>query len=315
MADPQHDVLRLVDAHHHLWDLGVGSYPWLQRPPDETETGSADVGLRRNYLVADFLEDAAGLPLLGSVHVEAAADPRDPLAETRWLQETADVDGFPTAIVAHAFLERDDVSEQLAAHATAPALRGIRQMLDLDPWTGESTETALLTDPAWLEGLRRLGPLGLVFDLQVLPSQLGLAADVAERTGEVTFVLNHGGYHVPGSEDAERLWQRGIAAIARCPNVVVKASGYDTVDPSWPQDGVDRFLGTLIDAFGPDRVMFASNFPVDGRSITYSRLVEMDRQALRHLDADDRDRFFYRNAVRTYQPIVGKGVDHEESNV
>ena len=240
------------------------------------------------------------MPLVGSVHVEAAADPADAVAETRWLQEQAAADGYPQAIVAHVALERDDVAEELDAQAQAPNLRGVRQMLDRDLRTGKSQETQLMTDPAWRRGLGQLAVRGLVFDLQVLPSQLDVAAKLADDFGDVTFALNHGGYHVPGSAAVEALWRKGIERIGRCPNVVVKASGYDTVDPSWPQPGVDDYVRTLLSHFGPERVLFGSNFPIDGLTISWPELVRADLHAIRGLDDAERDAFFFGNAARVY---------------
>ena len=300
----QLDIPRLIDAHHHLWSLSTGRYPWLQGPPEDPADPSGVGMLQRDYLISNLREDTSGLPLTASVHVEAAYDPADPVSETRWLQKVADESGFPQAIVANAFLERPDIEAQLSQHAAAPNLRGIRQMLDRNPWTGTSEETSLFSDPSWHRGLALLAERHLVFDLQVLPSQLRQAAHTAEQHADVIFALNHGGYHVPYSEEAERDWLRGIAEMAKCPNVVVKASGYETVDPSWRQDGVDRYVETLLTAFGPDRVLFASNFPVDRRTISYRRLIEMNRTATRHLGDEDRDRFFYANAQRVYNPVI-----------
>ena len=300
----QLDIPRLIDAHHHLWNLSTGRYPWLQGPPEDPTDPSGVGMLQHDYLVSDLEEDTSGLPLSASVHIEAAYDPADPVSETRWLQQVADESGFPHAIVANAFLERSDIEEQLRQHAEAPNLRGIRQMLDRNPWTGVSEETSLFSNASWHRGLGLLAERHLVFDLQVLPSQLTQAARAAEEHSDLVFALNHGGFHVPYSEEAARHWRHGIAEIAQCPNVVVKASGYETVDPSWRQDGLDRYVETLLAAFGSDRVLFASNFPVDRRTINYQRLVDMNRTATRHLDDEERDRFFYANAKRVYNPAT-----------
>jgi predicted TIM-barrel fold metal-dependent hydrolase len=294
-------VRRVVDAHHHLWDFSAVRYPWLQGPKEDP-TDPQGVGmLQRDYTVPDLLSDARGVPLVASVHVEAAADRADALRETAWLQSVADRHGFPHAIVPSVVLEADDVADVLAGHLQQPNVRGVRQMLDRDPATGAPAETTLMQNPAWLRGLARLAPLQLSFDLQVLPSQLPVAARVAADHGELTFVLNHGGYHVPASPEARAHWRAGVRLLGELPNVVVKASGYDTVDPNWPQDGVDDFLAVLLDAFGVDRVLFGSNFPVDGRTIAYPRLVETTARALHALDDDERDRVFCSNAIRTYR--------------
>jgi predicted TIM-barrel fold metal-dependent hydrolase len=297
---PAPPVTRLVDAHHHLWDLAINRYPWLQGPP--APGGASGVGkLQRNYVVADFLADAAGLPLAASVHVEAAFDPGDPVRETRWLQDVADRDGFPDAIVAAARLEQPGVRRVLSAHCESPNVRGIRQMLDRDLHTGMTAETPLLDDASWRAGLQLLGEMGLSFDLQILPSQLEASAGLADDFAGTVFLLNHGGYHVPRSALAERDWRRGIKALADCPNVAVKVSGYDAVDPTWAPSGNEDFVLSLVEAFGTDRSMFASNFPVDGRTITYVDLVALTSWALRDHAADDRDRFFFANAERYYR--------------
>jgi predicted TIM-barrel fold metal-dependent hydrolase len=294
-------LARLADSHHHLWDLQENRYPWLQGDPADPSDPLGVGMLQRNYLAADLLSDAAGLPLLASVHVEAAHDRTDTVRETRWLQGSSDAFGFPTAIVAAAVLEAPDASDVLAAHLEHASVRGIRQMLDRDPITGASEETDLMTDEGWRGGLALLAPLGLSFDIQVLPSQLGVAARLAADFDETVFVLNHGGYHVRASVEQEQLWRAGIKLLAQQPNVVVKVSGYDEVDPTWSDGGYVDYVRTLLDAFGIDRVLFGSNFPVDARTTTYPVLVDATRRAVPDLTSDEEDRFFYRNTVRVYR--------------
>jgi predicted TIM-barrel fold metal-dependent hydrolase len=97
-----------------------------------------------------------------------------------------------------------------------------------------------------------------------------------------------------------------VRLLARQPNVVVKLSGYDEVDPGWSVDGYADYARTLLDAFGVDRVLFGSNFPVDRRTITYPALVATTAAVTAGLTADERDRLFYRNTVRTYRIAGGE---------
>ena len=298
---------RIADSHHHLWDLGQNRYPWLQGEPEDPGDPSGVGMLQRNYLIEDLLADAGSLPLVASVHVEAAHDPAEPARETAWLQSLTDKTGFPTAIVAAAILEAPDVSGVLAAHREYPAVRGIRQMLDRNPATGASEQTVLMDDAAWRRGLRLLAPAGLSFDLQVLPAQLGVAARLAADFGDTVFVLNHGGYHVPAAPEQCELWRTGVAQLARQPNVVVKVSGYDAVDPSWARPGYADYVLTLIDTFGVDRVLFGSNFPVDRRTISYRDLVDATLSVTQQLTANERDLLFCRNTARVYRIDLGTG--------
>ena len=115
-----------VDAHHHFWDLRANSYPWLQ---GETVPGfryGDYSALQRDYLVDDFLRDTGADAPVASVHIEAEWDRADPVAETRWLSALAQERGRPTAIVAHAALDREDVAEVLAGQASFALVRGIR---------------------------------------------------------------------------------------------------------------------------------------------------------------------------------------------
>ncbi|MFZ0217516.1 MAG: amidohydrolase family protein [Candidatus Dormiibacterota bacterium] len=286
-------AVRLVDAHHHLWDLDRNRYPWLNGP--DAEPGAP------SYRVEDYLADLGDAPVLRSVHVEAAFEPADPVGETRWLQEVAERHGFPHAIVAHAALERPDAGEVLAEHVRSPNVRGIREMLDRDLATQVSRRTKLLQDPRWLAGLRRLPPLGLSFDLQVLPSQLEEAAAVARAVPDLLFLLNHGGYHVRASPEEEAQWRRGIRALAAQDNVVVKASGYDAVDPTWPPDGFDSYVYELLEVFGVERALFGTNFPVEKRSTTFPALLAAYKRATAGLSPSERDAFYYGNAMRCYR--------------
>lgn len=292
---------RFADAHHHLWDLAQNHYPWLAGPPQDPADVTGIGRLQHNYLVADLRADTAGLPLVASVHVEAAHDPADPVRETSWLQSQSDAEGLPSAIVAAAVLEAPDVESILDRHLEYPAVRGIRQMLDRNPHTGASEETTLLDDPAWRRGLGLLAPRGLSFDLQILPSQLHAAARLAADFADLVFVLNHGGYHVPGASQSEQQWRDGITQLAKLPNVFVKASGYDAVDPHWGARGYRDYLSTLLDTFGIDRVLFASNFPVDRRTTSYRALIESTLAATSALTAAELDEFFFTNAVKVYR--------------
>ncbi|UNX54299.1 amidohydrolase family protein [Georgenia sp. TF02-10] len=293
---------RVVDAHHHLWNLETGRYPWLQGPRQDKEDTTGIGPFQHNYLPADLLADVGPVPLVSSVHVEAAWDADSATEETRWLAAVAHQHGFPQAIVAGIQLERPDAADLLEQHLAAAPVRGVRQMLDWDPRPGATVQPPrLMEDPAWLHGLSLLAPRGLSFDLQVLPQQLAQAADVAARFPETAFVLNHGGYHAQRDDETERAWRAGIARLALLPNVTVKSSGYDAVDPTWEPAAFRDYLRALVEEFGPSRVMFASNFPIDRRTIGYADLVAMCAWALDDLSEDELDAYFARNAARTYR--------------
>lgn len=296
----EHEQLRVIDAHHHLWDLSRPGYAWLQGEPQDASDPSTLGAVQRDYLIHDYTNDAASVVLEGSVHVEANYG-ANPVDETKWLGETALHSGLPSVIVAGARLQADDLEAVLSAHMQEPRVRGIRQMLN---WSAEEQVAELpdlMSNSRWRAGLAGLARHGLSFDLQVFPSQLAEAARLAADFPEVSFVLNHGGFLQRGDEIHWRDWESGIRLMAVQPNVAVKASSYVTVDPSFAGDGFKRFLSELLDVFGVDRVMFGSNFPLDRRSVSFESLIERHLRALRGITSAERDAFFAGTARRVYR--------------
>jgi predicted TIM-barrel fold metal-dependent hydrolase len=158
----------IVDAHQHFWDLSLGKHPWLRdEPPPPFRYGDTRP-LRHTYLPADYLADAADYRVVSSVYVETEWDPADPLGETRWVADLAARHGLPGAVVAQAWLDRDDVEDVLAAQAACPLVRGIRHKPVAAPSPGalEAGAPGSMGHPRWRAGFARLARYGLSFDLQ-----------------------------------------------------------------------------------------------------------------------------------------------------
>ena len=120
------DKLPIVDAHQHFWDLSRNYHPWLCDPEPIPFRYGDYSRLRRSYMPADYRRDSAGFDIVKTVYVEAEWDPKTPLAETRWVEAIAAEHGLPSAVVAQAWLDRDDAAEVLAGQAARPIVRGIR---------------------------------------------------------------------------------------------------------------------------------------------------------------------------------------------
>ena len=116
--------LPIIDAHHHLWDLETGNYPWLNGDKQVDFRYGDYSAIRRDYLYDDFRRDAANQNVVKSVHMEAEWNPADPVAESRWLTGYAQTHDLPSAIVAQAWLDREDVADILAAYAALDLVRG-----------------------------------------------------------------------------------------------------------------------------------------------------------------------------------------------
>jgi predicted TIM-barrel fold metal-dependent hydrolase len=295
----------MVDAHMHLWDLGRIRYPWLTPPLAVGITGDVSP-IARDYSLEDYLRDAAAddsaVRVTKVVHVEAGADPADSLAETRWLQGIADRRGFPQAIIAHAELEKPAAAALLAGHAAYRNVRGIRQILNWHPDPAKTyTPRDLLADEAWERGFALLGRHGFSFDLQIYPSQMPAAARLAARHPGTPLILNHTG--MPLDKDATGIaaWRGGMRALAAQPNVSVKVSGLAMLDWHWTRDSLRPFVLETLETFGAERVMLASNFPVDRLFGTFAGYTNAYLSFLTGASEDERSRLFARNAERIYK--------------
>jgi predicted TIM-barrel fold metal-dependent hydrolase len=294
----------VADSHHHLWDLGGPiRYPWLQEPGGAEGYAGDNSPIRRDYLVEDFLADCGPCGVVRSVHVEAAADPRDAVAETRWVQGIADRHGYPHGIVAFAALAGEDVRAVLEAHREHANVRGIRQLLnwDADPARRQTDRGDWMTDPAWRRGFALLGPLGLSFDLHIHPWQMAGAAALAGAFPDTALVVDHTG--LPADRDAEgrERWRGALRELARRPNVMIKISGLGMFDHRWTAASVRPFIDEAIDVFGPDRCMFGSNFPVDRLYSDYAALVSNFRAAIAGYSAGEQRLLLHDSAVRFYR--------------
>jgi predicted TIM-barrel fold metal-dependent hydrolase len=255
----------IVDPHMHLWDLERHYYAWLQDTPlPHNPAGDISGIAHRSYGLDDYLAETRGWNVVQTVHVECGLPPKDQLSETDWLQAIADRRGFPHGVVAGACLERADVEPLLEAHAARPNVRGVRQIVN---WHADPAKTYtsrdLLKDEAWRRGFGLLAKFGLSFDLQLYPTQMFDAVKLAARYPDTPIIVNHSGMPTDRDEAGLALWATGMDALADQPNVSVKISNLGGVDPGWSALSIESFVHRLLDFFGVERVMFASNFPVD----------------------------------------------------
>ena len=293
---------RFVDAHMHLWDLRHLRYPWLT-PPFSSDGVNGDVSsIAGDYLLDDYLQETRDWNVAGIVHVEAGADPDDALAETRWLEQSATGRGIGLAIVAFCALDDPAIEEKLAAQCEHPHVRGIRHIAN---WHDNArytyTPADMLQDAGWRHGLTWLRKYGLSFDLQIYPGQMADAARLAAENPDVRIILDHGGMPVDRDASGLEAWSRGIRLLAAQPNVSVKLSGFGIVDHDWTEASIRPFVLGLIDAFGVDRCMFASDIPTDRLYASLDRILSAYMALSRDLSEDERDKLFAANAARLYR--------------
>jgi predicted TIM-barrel fold metal-dependent hydrolase len=289
-----------VDAHHHLWDLGRGRYGWLQEPFRDRGWGDWEP-LRRDYLAADYAEDAAGLDLVGSVHIQVSHDLDWAFEETRWVSEIAGSGGLPSAIVAYADLGADDAVDQLYRQSRYERVRGIRQVLNWHPRPELSRATVdHLRDPRWREGFALLPDYDLAFDAQVYPHQHTALAGLCAEHPQVTVLLDHCGLP-PGPGEPRQAWAEGLRELASLPNVWAKVSGFGMTPSTVDAGYVAEIVQEVVTAFGPSRVLLGSNFPVDGLRRTYRDTWAMLQAAIAGWSPSERRSMLVENAQAVYR--------------
>lgn len=293
----------VIDAHHHLWSLAEDRYPWLRAGVLVPHRYGDYSAIKHDYGPEDLLRDAADQHLVATVTMEAEWDSSDPVGETRYLSRIAAATGVPGAMAAHARLDADDVEDVLAAQAAHPSVRSIRHKPG-GPARLEQVGSGrtLMRDPRWRAGYARLADHGLHFELQTPWWNLHEAADLAAEHPDTLVVLNHAGVLLDHRPETISGWRSAVTGLADLPNVVVKASGLCTEDDGWDPVVNREVVRTLVDAFGADRVMFGSNFPVDGMFTTYAGMLDGLRRILAHLSADAQRAVFHDTADRVYRP-------------
>jgi predicted TIM-barrel fold metal-dependent hydrolase len=297
------DAQSMIDPHHHLWDLGRNTYPWLQ---DRTLAPRLEGDIRpiaKDYLLEDYASDAGTQNVVKSVHVECGWDPADPVGETAWLQRIADKHGYPHGIVARATLDAPDVEPVLEGHLRYQNIRGIRHAINWHPDPSKTyvNRPDLIKTKAWRHGFSLLQRFGLSFDLQLYPAQMSDAAALARAYPDILIILDHAGMPVDRDKEGIQRWRLGMRELAAAPNVAVKISGLGTVDWSWTVESIRPFVLQTIDTFGISRCMFASNFPVDKLYSDFDTLYSAFREITKHLSVHERQMLFHDNAARYYR--------------
>ncbi|MGR3793361.1 amidohydrolase family protein [Vannielia sp. SX4] len=295
--------MQIIDAHHHIWDPTQNYHPWLcDDAPIPFRYGDYSA-LRRPYLPADYRADAGKYEVVGSVYVETEYDPADPLGEVEWITAISRDSGLPTVVVAQAWLDRAGREEVLAAHGAHPLVRGIRHK----PASAATAERAArgasgsMDDPAWREGYALLAPNGLSFDLQTPWWHLDAAADLARDFPKTQIILNHTGLPADRAPEPLARWREALHGMAEHPNVTLKISGLGLPGQPWRADDNRNVVLTAIEAFSPERVMFASNFPVDSLVAGFETIFDGFAAITSGFSEAERAAMFRDNARRIYR--------------
>ena len=287
------EALPIIDTHQHLWDLGRFKLPWIR---------AGDAVLDRNYLTPDYLEATRGLNVVKAVYMEVAVAPAQRVAEAEWVIDICKRGDSPTvAAVIGGSPEAEDFAAYINRFKDSLYVKGVRQGFK----RGSSA------DPQFIKGLRILGEHGMSFDLLTDSGGFAEAVKVVDACPDTRFVLDHCGnpdlrLFMPREQDVTVLekrlkWQEGITALASRKNVICKISGI--VEGAALKPAAERAAPVIdfcLDAFGPDRVIFSSNWPVCLRTATLAEWVGLLKEVVGNRPEAEQRKLFHDNAVEFY---------------
>ncbi|RVU20911.1 amidohydrolase [Streptomyces antnestii] len=275
-----------IDAHQHVWDLSVRDQDWI--------TGPELAPLRRDFTLDDLRPQAAAADVDATVLVQTICVPE----ETPEFLALAARDPLVAGVVGWTDLTSPAVADALAELRAQPGgdhLVGIRHQVQ-----GEA-------DPDWLlrpdmgRGLSAVASAGLAYDLVLRPEQLPSAVVAARARPQLTFVLDHLG-KPPVRPRRPDTWAAELRTLARLPNTVAKLSGLFTEADryAWSPDRLRPFVAVALEAFGPERLMFGSDWPVCTLAGEYAQVVSASRELVADLSQDERTAVFGGTAARVY---------------
>lgn len=271
-----------IDSHQHFWIYNSDEYGWI----------SSDMEiLRKDYLPDQLQTELSSTGFDGSVAVQA----RQSLVETQWLLNLADQYGFIKGVIGWVDLCSPDVEEQLIQFSGNPKLVGIRHIIH-----DEQDENFMLRK-SFLRGIAYLEKFGLTYDILVFPQHMPNTIHLVSQFPEQVFILDH--IAKPSIKDKKiSPWKEGIEKLARFRNVYCKLSGMVTEAnvKTWEKEELTPYLNIVFDAFGTDRLLIGSDWPVCTLAGPYKQIMEVVIDYIRTFPDQDKKKILGENAVKAY---------------
>lgn len=273
----------IIDAHHHLWSFNEADYGWMD---DSMKV------LKRDYLPADLEKEIKKAGVSGTVVVQA----RQILEETRWLLELAEQNSFIKGVVGWVDLRSPELQSQLYEFAGFPKLVGVRHVIH------DEADDDFMLRPAFVKGIEQLQVFDLTYDLLLFPKHLERAIELVSMFPDQRFVLDHISKPFIKSGIMQP-WKDDIEALAAQPNVWCKISGMVTEASldSWKYEDFVPYMKVVCEAFGMDRVMLGSDWPVCRLAGEYPEVMNIPLQFMGDLSDSERNNVNSQNAIDCYQ--------------
>ncbi|MDA8746182.1 amidohydrolase family protein [Rubripirellula amarantea] len=271
----------IIDAHHHFWVYDTAEFGWID---DNMRT------IRRNFLPEDLEAEAAAAGIDGVVSVQA----RQTVEETDWLLDLARSNDLVQGVVGWLPLASKNLKPELDRVAHDPKLKGVRHVV-------QDEAPGFLDDPEFNRGIGELKACGLVYDLLLFEHQLVEAIRFVDRHPSQSFVVDH---IAKPQIKLNRIdpWRENIHELAKRDNVTCKISGMATeADYSdWTESQLQPYVETVLEAFGPKRLMFGSDWPVCLVAVGYRQWIDLVRECIAPLSSDEQVAILSGTATKIY---------------
>ncbi|KCZ53598.1 hypothetical protein HY29_16925 [Hyphomonas beringensis] len=274
-------MMKKIDTHMHVWRLERGDYDWLS-----SELGS----IYRDFCIDDVWAEADTASVQGVILVQAAGT----LAETEFMLSLAHQDERIAGVVGWVDLESDDATQQISRLADNEHIVGLRPMI------ADLPQADWILDDRFTPLLAQMAQLGLVLDGHARQDLIQIKTRLAERHPDLQIVLNHAGKPPIASGDLAT-WSKDLAGLAACPNVTCKMSGLLTeAGPHTDDDSIGAVVEHVAACFGPERVMWGSDWPVLTLAGTYTQWAQQSERLIRRHFAGHEQAVCITNAERIY---------------
>lgn len=285
--------LSLVDTHFHLHDMKNPSlrYSWLEPESVHPLLGDIDAIKAQHYWIQDYIAEIRFSNVPKAIHVQAALGIRDPVEETRWLQEFADTYGYPHGIVAECHLGEHDAEAVLQRHMEFQNVRGIRDLVD----------PAQLSDKKWMDGFSLLSKFNLISCIDTTFEHFSRIKELARRNPSIPIFIDHCGYPLNNRRKYFDDWRAAMKDVAEADNVYMKISGIGMFVPAWTVESIRPWVMACIDEFTPDRVVFGTNWPLDRLYSSYPDIVDAYRKVISSFSETEAVAMFSKNAERLFR--------------
>ena len=276
-----------IDSHHHIWDLSIRDQEWI--------TGEAMQPIRRNFVISDLKDAIKSSRIDRTILVQTVTD----YAETPELLKIAQSEQLVGAVVGWLTIDAPDAIEHLHRYLDLPGaeyLKGIRDIAQDHP------DPNYLAKPETISNVKKLGELGITFDLLTKTPELRAAIELVRACPDVQFVMDHISKPYIAKKEMEP-WKTLISELATFPNVFCKVSGLVT-EANWKDWEVEDFkpyVDHVIEIFTPQRLMFGSDWPVANLGGTYAEVVELAEALTSQLSPSEAEFFWHKTAETGYR--------------